>query len=389
MKKSLLALIATATLLTAAIIPFAAQASISHSSNGSSHITSDQTIDDDLYITGKDVVVEGTVNGDVYAAGSTVTIKGTVNGDVFAAGQDVFIGGNVKGSVRTAGNTVRWGGATIAGGGSDFSNTFTAEKDTTVAGGLNFATNTAAVRASVGKSLVAGGNDVTLGSSIGKDVEAGAHNLTLENTSVVNGNLHTYGDTQVHKDNGATVKGSTTHSAAPHKRHESHAKPTILLAIWTILSLYLVGALLLWLLPVLPRRVSEAIAGRPLPALGFGLLALIVTIPILVVVAITIIGIPVALIGGVLFAAAIFAAPLFVSLALGEAVAARFQWSRNPYADLFVGILVLTLIELIPVVGALIHLLVILLGLGGLVLVALASRHRHKPAAAHAARKSA
>ena len=45
-----------------------------------------ETVTDDLYVFGNNVVVQGTVNGDVIAAGSSVTIAGHVTGSVMAAG---------------------------------------------------------------------------------------------------------------------------------------------------------------------------------------------------------------------------------------------------------------------------------------------------------------
>ena len=46
----------------------------------------DQIIDDDLYVFGNNVLVQGSVHGDVIAAGSSVTIAGHVTGSVMAAG---------------------------------------------------------------------------------------------------------------------------------------------------------------------------------------------------------------------------------------------------------------------------------------------------------------
>jgi hypothetical protein len=50
-----------------------------------------QTVDDDLFLTGQNVVMAGTVNGTLFVSGESINISGTVNGDVFAGGRIVVI----------------------------------------------------------------------------------------------------------------------------------------------------------------------------------------------------------------------------------------------------------------------------------------------------------
>lgn len=69
-------------------------------------IASDEVIEDDLYIAGQDVVVDGTIKGDLIAAGQSVTITGTVEGNVFAAGQSVTVIGTVQGDLIAAGQGI-------------------------------------------------------------------------------------------------------------------------------------------------------------------------------------------------------------------------------------------------------------------------------------------
>ncbi|HEX7259522.1 MAG TPA: hypothetical protein VF272_01160, partial [Candidatus Saccharimonadia bacterium] len=56
------------------LFPGAGQAAVISSESGSSEVSANQTVDDDLYISGEQVVIDGTVNGDIYAAGSSISI---------------------------------------------------------------------------------------------------------------------------------------------------------------------------------------------------------------------------------------------------------------------------------------------------------------------------
>src|SRR3989344_7508027 len=69
-------------------------------------VASNEVIDDDLFIGGETVLVEGTVNGDLYVAGGNIIVKGTVNGDILAAGGTIDISGIVRGDIRAAGGNI-------------------------------------------------------------------------------------------------------------------------------------------------------------------------------------------------------------------------------------------------------------------------------------------
>jgi cytoskeletal protein CcmA (bactofilin family) len=61
-------------------------------------IGADEVIDDDVFVGGRHVLVEGTINGDLFASGETVTITGTVEGNLIATGAVVTISGTVDGT---------------------------------------------------------------------------------------------------------------------------------------------------------------------------------------------------------------------------------------------------------------------------------------------------
>src|SRR4051794_7246380 len=68
-------------------------------------IAADETIDDDLYVFGSEIVIDGKVDGDVCAFGKQITVNGTVTGNVMAAGQAVVIVGQAGGA-RIAGQVL-------------------------------------------------------------------------------------------------------------------------------------------------------------------------------------------------------------------------------------------------------------------------------------------
>jgi len=78
-------------------------------------VEADEIIDDDLFIGGDTVEINGTVNGDLIAFGSVVKINGTVHGSLVTSAQSVLVNGNVDGSVYAGSGTLTLGSKTEIG----------------------------------------------------------------------------------------------------------------------------------------------------------------------------------------------------------------------------------------------------------------------------------
>ena len=62
-------------------------------------VAEDVIIDDDLFVTGDHVVVDGTVTGDLFASGMDLVVNGAVHGNVFMGGKALTVNGTVGGSL--------------------------------------------------------------------------------------------------------------------------------------------------------------------------------------------------------------------------------------------------------------------------------------------------
>jgi cytoskeletal protein CcmA (bactofilin family) len=347
--------------------PRSARAQITSGNGGQSTINGSQTVDDDLYVIGKDVLIEGTVNGDVYAAGSSVTIRGTVNGDVFAAGSDILVGGAVKGSVRAAGSTVRLTGATIGNSVSAFGSSITVEKDSKIDGGLNFAGASAAIRGSVGRSVVGAADSITMAGSVGKDVDITASSITLESAAVLSGHLNYYGQSELHRDQGAQVKGQVQQLQG-QTHHQDHRRASTFGILWGLIALYLTGVVTLWLFPRTVVSISSTLHQRPGGSVGTGVLIVILFLPALLVLLLSLVGIPLGILAALGVGVGLYVAKFIVGLTIGNLIARRTDWKPNPYADVIIGLLIITLLELIPGFGLAVRLIVAVAGLGAIFL---------------------
>lgn len=142
-----------------------------------------EVIEDDLFITGNTVVMNGTVEGDLFAAGNRVEINGVVEGNVIAAGNTVIVNGEVQGSLFIGGQNISVG-ATVGGSLMVGANSLDLIADALVDGSLYYGGYTldADESSEIMRNLYSGSYRSTLAGGIGRDVYSGVSNFKLTGT---------------------------------------------------------------------------------------------------------------------------------------------------------------------------------------------------------------
>lgn len=293
----------------------------------------DETYDSIEGIAGT-VVVRGTVTGDVSAAAGTVHVAegGTVQGDVEAAAGTVTIDGAVGGDVDTAGSTV-----------------------------------TVGETGSIAGDLTAGATYLAIDGTVDGDLTAGAERIVLGPEASVGGTVR-YDAETFSRAPGAAVGGSVVQDESLGQPADPDLRiPGWLGALYGLLANLLLGVLLLAVFPAFSSRVADGVVERPLRSSGVGLATLLVVPVVLVVLLVTIVGIPLSLVGAVAFAVTVWVAVVYGQYALG-AWALSFAGRENRWLALVLGVVGVTVLGAVPVLGALLDIAVLLLGLGALVL---------------------
>ena len=300
------------------------------------------------------VVVERgeTINGNLEAFGGSVTVRGTVTGDVSAFGGDVRIDGEVGGNVEAAAGSVTVG------------------PDATVGGNVQASAGSVRIAGTVDGDVEAAAETVVVasGGTIGGGLQAGAERLQLAPGSSVAGDVR-YGG-ELDRADGATVGGTVVRDQSlvvdgPFVGDVPRI-PAWVGAVYGFLVNLALGALLLLAFPAFSRAVSTRATESPLRSGGIGFLALIAIPVALALVAITIIGIPITIIGAMLFGFGLWVGALYGRIAIGDWLLGRANVD-NRWLGLLVGLVVVALGVRLPVVGGVVEFLVFLLGFGALV----------------------
>jgi hypothetical protein len=249
------------------------------------------------------VTVDAPVAGDVVAASGTLIVNGDVGGKVLAAGGEIELNGNATNALVTGG-AVRIGEDAVI------------ERDAVISAG------------------------------------------EVVNEGSVLGNLMVSGET--FRNNGTAGNVTFEEQQGP-----GPALPG-LFAVLTAIGALILGLLIIKFFPGPFAAVVREVEKSPVVLTVLGFLAIIVTAILLLIVAITVVGLPIALVGGLLFIVALLISSLFVAYALGDVIASRTGWRPGPVGIFILGFVILQILIFIPLLGALVQVVAISLGYGGI-----------------------
>jgi cytoskeletal protein CcmA (bactofilin family) len=341
-------------------------------------VASEEVVEDDLYVAGEAIIIDGTINGDLWAAGNTITVNGIVNGSVMAAGRIVDINGDIGHAVRAVGETVNInsdvGGDVMVG-----CSVVNIASTSRIHGDLVFGAGIASIDGAVEGNIKGGGGEVTISNGVNGNVELEVESLTILSTANIGGDLNYTSKDEADIQSGAQIAGATTHNlpeVKPEmKRDWTKIFPFVLFfgVLAKVLNFFMAlvaGVVIIFLVPKKLTSITDAIGTRPGPSAGWGAIVLFLTPIAALIVCLTIIGIPVGLITLALYGIALYLAQIPVGLFIGRWIIGRFRVVESKaimVGALAVGLAILKLLTLIPYFGFFVGFVVALFGLGAVV----------------------
>ncbi len=365
------------------------------------HIKADEVINDDLFASGREVIIDGVVKGDVMAVGQSVTVNGTVEGDLMAGSQSVTINGEVSDDLRVGAMVIIIDG--VVG-------------DDVLVGGFSLESGP---ESSIGGDLFMGGFQALIDGELAGDINGGAGGMKISGN--VGGNV----DVEVDEDTGgpspvnfmsgipdipplpivplgltldddASVAGNVTYRSPARgnvqeaavggrvefiQREIRAAEARIGFGSWLwdqiqrLLRLLLIGALAIWLAPTFIGAAGQKMRESLWPSLGWGVLTPIIFLGVLVLLVVIslLVGFPTLVFGTLIFGFLLiffYLGAIVVGQWLGRWILHRINPARANSAmwTTLIGLVGVWLLTLIPILGAIVGFFVALFGVGGLLL---------------------
>ncbi|MFZ4648821.1 MAG: bactofilin family protein [Patescibacteria group bacterium] len=365
MKKALLLFSAFVFLWS---IPMTAKA-FSVESRDNIYVGKNETIEGNLYAAGQSITIDGTVNGDVIGAAQTITVNGTVNGDVIGAAQALNFNGDVKGNIRAAANYININGS-VGRNLNAFSAVTILSQNSHIAWDALIFSVSAEVRGTIEGNLHGSVSEALIAGKIGHDVDLkiegkkGSESLVINKEAVIAGNLNYTSINNARIESESSVAGQVNRSQPEKKSFNWSA--FIWARIFGIFSVLFV-ALVLWFL--WKGGVEKSLQGIK-SKWGLNLLNGLIILGVLplaaLILAVTFIGLPLAVILLALGLIFFFIGKIITGIFVGHFIVSYLTKKKMPIIAMVVGIFVVWMLCSIPFIGWLFSLAAIILGGGAL-----------------------
>jgi cytoskeletal protein CcmA (bactofilin family) len=400
-------------------------------------IGADEVINDDLYLSGREVIVDGTINGDLLVAGETVIVNGQVTGDLWAAGREVTVNGKVGDDLFAAAAAVTLGSdANITDDVLSAGASVESKAGSQIGGALLIGAYQGLVSGAVAEDLFSGTSRLRLEGNVAGDAKIAVDTdddnftpgpmmfgpnmppmpsvpagLTFGDEANIAGQLEYTARAAISIPSG--VASQVQYLLPPVDAQVSREinrndgpGSAILDGLRRLIALLLVGLLITRLVPAWIVKPADKMQARLLPSLGIGLLgiimvpfilltglALVIFAAVLVgaltlgelVGVILAVGLPTLILVGIVFFVALGYLPQAAVAYLGGRwilQRVRPESAENIYGIMLVGLVALGILLALPVLGGLIEFVVVLTGLGAIALLFWESRQRPATAVA-------
>lgn len=314
----------------------------------------------DLYICKDKVEVSNVVDGNAFIIGKEVTITGEIGGDLFVMAEKLNIeGGYIYSNLFVCANEVNINGVVY----DVYSacNTFNLQND-----GFIY------------RDMKVTANNVNLNGKVRRNAFVGANNISFaeDASTTIYGNLTYSSDSEITIPEGV-ISGTTTYNKVNFNNDESNSVASIILSY--VLSLFkallytlVITLLLLWLAPKFIEKVSNMSVKKSFASLGIGFVALVaflVFIFIGIFLLISVVGIPVFVLG--MFASILvgYLGNAIASIFFGKLFTRVLKMEGKVKFVLFtlVSSLIIWAISYIPFIGGFLTFLIWLFGIGTLI----------------------
>jgi cytoskeletal protein CcmA (bactofilin family) len=328
----------------------------------------------DHFVAGGSIRVGQPVAGDLIAAGGKVDVDAAVNGDAVVAGGDVRVSGAVGNSLYCGGGQVTLDGtvgrnARVGGGRVEIG------PRAIVAGNVSIGGGEVRIDGAVKGYVQAAGGHVLINGPVGGDVVATSGAVELGPNARIAGKLRYASHGELKRDPAAQVTGSVERvpiEVRPMGAHRTTARPGGWL--WAV-GLVLMAGVLVAALPAFTTRVAATLHRRIGMSLLIGFVALVCIPVAAILLLLTLIGVPLALLTLVLYFALLLVGYAMTGIGIGDWLLGRYRVADASRVGWRIGaaalaMLAIALLARVPWIGALVSFLVLIAGLGAVVMQA-------------------
>jgi hypothetical protein len=349
------------TLLTLILSIFLLPSSIyaAKMETGDYTLEKDQIVEDNLYVKGENISINGVVDGDIMVMGGNILLSGTVTGDVYAVGNTITTDGYIYGNVFLVGSNV----STTA----------------VIDGNAYIASTIANTGGNITKDLFIVAGSSKIDGTIGDDVRVMAGQVVSK--ALVTGDFLVGSDNydiDINDVQGQVISSLFEDSPTEilKKDNFTFSKNDFLgfnigLTIIGFLGMYIVGILLIIVAPVKTLQIEKRIISSWQELIKSYLTGLIIlfALPIpIILLLVTIVGIPLAILISATVVFLMTFGVIWTESAIGQKVLQLTKYKdKGRFISLLVGRAISVIIKIIPIIRGIYTLSLISITVGAVV----------------------
>lgn len=334
------------------------------------NITKDETRNGIQLITANKIDISGTVKGDVFAIGQDVSVSGIIEGNLFVASSIITIKeeSKITGSAFFVGQKINLSGA-IEGATYLASSNLKTTADFKSKREFNFVTKEADINGIFERKINGSSENIILNGKFSSDVLLKTKYLTYEPTLDVKGQITYYAPYQAlskYENGQSAIIGGEDYNHTPLPTFWKKFSTDLDTKLLGLIYLLIIGFLWLWLWRERYNTVITNLKEQLWPALGWGIVILLLLPATFLILSFSIIGLPIALIllGFVIFWT--YLATIIVGGLIGNFIMSLLNHDADkyPYLALGLGILILLILFSVPIIGWIFKVFCIILAFG-------------------------
>jgi cytoskeletal protein CcmA (bactofilin family) len=316
-----------------------------------------ENVTENYYVAGGNIDLEANFEKDLFVLGGTININGAVAGDVIVLGGQVNVNNEIAGDLRVVGGNVNISGKVsgdlvIVGGEVFLNDSATIEGESIIIAVSVFQNATIS-----GESNILAGS-VVLNDDISGQTQITTQSITFDSSARIIGDLNYYAPKKATENPGSEVSGNINFNEIKTIGEMGIVKSTVLnlLSFWLILrfvTTLILAFILIQVFKVFTQGTADIAMNSFVKSFFFGVLSLILVPAIVVVLFISLIGLPIGFLLMIFYIFVLILSGAISGIVVGNLVHELFGKSdrKVSFQKATVGIILLTTLQFVDILG--------------------------------------
>jgi len=374
------------TLLALTLISQANAASFIQTNSFS--LATGETLTDDLLISANSIEIKGQVKNDLFLLASgqswnsqneqdgSILLAGQLGNDVWAVGNTISLAGDIQDHARFLARMITINGVVsnssiLAGNSVHLTQTGRMGRDVLVFG------ENVIMEGNIDGNLTIFGKSVTLAGRCAGNVRVTADDIVVLPQTQITGNLIYSAPAELVLDKGVVLHGNLIRQAeeiSKAERKQLISWPSLFLQSWLFAGALCVGALMLFIFPAFLNESAVQIQNSLWKCMAVGFVAVCLVPTACFFLAISLVGLPLALLTAMAFTVLSYLCKIIVALFIGTLITRRKLQGPRMFPVMGLGLVLLYAAAGSGLAGSIVSFMIVCLGLGGMILASFARR---------------